>query len=242
MHIAFFFNCRAGKSVFSHHSIWLSKEPPENDYKSVCPNLLFCKENCEFKNEFLLKYLDGKTLIDEKDLSSFRIMLGDSSATKVCLVKWFSENPSSDLSERFERLFIIRDRAFPAFIDRRMTWLSTYSDIEAIKKLYLAYPNIIVRIDAIPFDKSDNQRKAFISYFQWLISFYNQTIFESTIGQSFFNSFIFDMMITHSMTIEFARILLEFINQNPKTFKREEFNINQLKQYLITHSNEKNSS
>lgn len=232
-----FFKCRAGKSLYSYHAIWLSKEPFDSikDYRIVCPCLIQCAENCSFKNDLIPLYLDGMVQMNDKELSFFRNVYGDSDCTKTCLKKRFCDNPSMDLINRFNRFFIVNHKDYDEFIAKHMTWLSCEQDIDLIKNLYNEYSIRIINIEALGFDETESQRKAFIDYYQWLIArFKRRGLNPIAIGMSFFNG-IKSGMTLHKITIDFARELLAFIILNPEIFRNEFNSINQLEQYISAY-------
>ena len=227
-----FFRCQSGKSQFVEPSIWFSGKPSDRpDYKRYCPYLVFCKDNCRFKEDFILDYLNGKAQIEETSKSAIQCMLGKSSCTRMALEKRFHSSNAASLKKRFDDLFVI-NKTLPDFLGRNMTWLSSGDDIALIKELHTNYPGIIVRISAVSFDGSREQMKAFIDYYQWLMDLSRKEKKKHyAITMSFFNS-IRDCLIEKKLSKEFARLILEFINRNPDEFKNEGYSIGQLSQYI----------
>lgn len=228
-----FFKCRNGKSIFAHHTFWLwQTEEQKEDFYRICPYLPYCEENCEIMKDYLLSYLDGRMQIEEDSYQLIRYMLGNSVCTKYCLEKRFENDCSELTKENFERLFILNNHAIPSFLGRRMTWLSTMDDLALIKKLHSEYLGIIIWFDAIPFDKSDYQRKAFISYFQWLIwlSEHDKNHLY-LINKHLFNC-IRDGMVEKKLTTEFAKLLIEFINEYSSFFRTDDFEVRSLQSYI----------
>jgi len=226
-----FFKCRSGKSQYVEPYIWLSRKPGvEQDYKLYCPNLSCCKDDCQYKVDFVLDYLDSIVQIDEESKPAIRCMLSGSSCTRTALKKRFNFPNDSVLTKRFDELFVI-DKTVKGFLGRNQTWLSSSEDITLIKKLYINYPGIIVRVDATPFDNSKEQMNAFVDYYQWVIDLSRQDKKRYyALGMLFFNS-IRDCMVEKKMSKEFAKLLLNFIRENSDAFRNEGYNIEQLSQY-----------
>ena len=226
-----FFKCQSGKSQYVEPYTWLSgSRNDEQDFRRFCPHLNYCKYNCQFKDDFILDYLSGSVQIKEESKVSIRCMLCDSSSTRTALKNRFDSPNDSVLTKRFDELFVI-DKTVPDFLGRNQTWLSSSEDTALIKELYINYPGIIVRVDAGPFDKSQEQMNAFVDYYQWVIdlSTRDQKRYYA-IGMSFFNS-IRDCMIEKKLSKEFAILLLDFIKRNPDEFRYDGHNIEQLSQY-----------
>lgn len=198
--------------------------------------MIFCKDTCSAKKDYIFDYLDGKIDISQQDFSFIQQMLEVSHCTADCILKRTNDKNKSVI-DRFDKLLIKKTESdkttnYQFMNGRTASWASDKTDLDLIKKLYMYYPDILVRLNPLPFDKTPVLRKALIDYYNWRLQYIKEN--RTTIG-SFCNNIyycFYDHMIKKVISADFIQMLIGFMEQNDISSWLHTSNYDVLKEYV----------